>query len=65
VNERTWQPISTAPADRDLELAVVENGNTHSLVFRCRRSGRDWINAETRRLVDVRPTHWREWQEGL
>jgi hypothetical protein len=24
-----WQPIATAPFDRDLELAVVERGDTH------------------------------------
>ncbi len=22
-----------------------------------------WLNAETRKRIDVRPTHWREWQE--
>ena len=21
-----------------------------------------WLNAETKKWVDVRPTHWRDWQ---
>ena len=59
-----WQPISTAPFDRDLELAVFDTvGQTHALVFPCRRILGGWINAQTKQRIDVRPTHWREWQE--
>ncbi len=57
-----WQPISTAPFDRDLELAVISYGGTHALAFPCRRILGSWINAETKKRVDVHPTHWREWQ---
>ena len=33
-----WQPISTAPFDRDLELAVFDTaGQVHALMFPCRR----------------------------
>jgi hypothetical protein len=28
-----WQPITTAPFDRDLELAVIDYEGPHSLVF--------------------------------
>jgi hypothetical protein len=59
-----WQPITTAPFDRDLELAVITYDGTHALVFPCRRLLRSWINAETKQLVDVRPTHWRDWEES-
>lgn len=59
----TWQPISTAPFDRDLELAVVENADAHALVFRCRRRPHGWVNAVTGKRIDIDPTHWREWQE--
>lgn len=62
MNERCWQPISTAPHDAEIELAVLERDEVHPLVFPCRRSGGDWINAETGRPADVRPTHWRKWQ---
>jgi hypothetical protein len=38
-----WQPISTAPFDRDLELAVIEGGEPHALIFPCRRILGGWI----------------------
>ena len=56
-----WQPIATAPFDRDLELAVINYDGVHALVFPCRRILGSWIDAETRERIDVRPTHWREW----
>jgi len=55
-------PISTAPFDRDFELAVINYTGTHALAFPCRRILGSWINAETKKRLDVRPTHWREWQ---
>lgn len=58
-----WHPIATAPFDRDLELAVVEAGDAHALVVRCRRIRDGWANAITGKPVDVNPTHWRDWQE--
>ena len=59
--EMEWQPISTAPFDRDLELAVIDYDGAHALAFPCRRILRSWINAETKERIDVRPTHWRGW----
>ena len=59
--QTAWQPISTAPFDRDLELAVLEGADTHALLARCRRASYGWVNAATGRPVDVNPTHWREW----
>ena len=32
-----WQSIPSAPFDRDLELAVIDDDGTHALVFPCRR----------------------------
>ena len=58
----TWQPIATAPFDRDLELAVINGSGVHMLVFPCRRILRGWIKSENGEPVDVHPTHWREWQ---
>ncbi len=57
----TWEPISTAPLDRDLELAVMDRDGAHALIFPCRRSLGGWINTQTGKAIDVRPTHWREW----
>ena len=59
-----WHGISTAPFDRDLELAVLDTDGPHALVFPCRRILRGWVKAETRKIIDVRPTHWREWAGG-
>jgi hypothetical protein len=59
--EVMWQPISSAPFDHDLELAVIDQDGPHALVFACRRILAGWISAETKQRIDVRPTHWREW----
>jgi hypothetical protein len=56
-----WEDISIAPFGRDLELAVIEGGSLHALVFACRRSHNGWINAQTNQPVLVSPTHWRPW----
>jgi len=56
-----WQAIFSAPLDRNLELAVLDEDGVHALAFACRRVADGWINATTKQRVDVRPTHWREW----
>jgi hypothetical protein len=38
-----WKPISTAPFDRDLELAVIDTDGPHALVFPCRRTLGGWL----------------------
>jgi hypothetical protein len=57
-----WERISTAPFDRDLEIAVIDEDGPHALVFPCRRVLHGWVNAATRLPVQVFPTHWREWR---
>jgi len=57
-----WEHVSTAPFDRDLELAVIDNDGLHALVFPCRRVATGWVKVETKEWLDVRPTHWREWR---
>jgi len=59
-----WQPVSTAPFDRDLELAVLDRDGPHALVFPCRRVLGGWVKAENREPLAVRPTHWREWSKA-
>lgn len=58
-----WEQISSAPFDRDLELAVLDRDGAHPLVFPCRRLLTGWIKSETRERVEVSPTHWREWSD--
>lgn len=59
-----WQPIETAPGDRDIELAVMDKDGLHALVFPCRRAAGGWLKAHDGERLDVRPSHWREWQEN-
>jgi hypothetical protein len=56
-----WQIISSAPFDRNLELAVLDEEGPHALVFACRRIVGGWMNTATKERLAVRPTHWREW----
>jgi hypothetical protein len=58
-----WQPVSNAPFNKDLELAVIDHEGTHALVFACRRTLIGWINSSTRERVEVCPTHWRLWSD--
>jgi hypothetical protein len=60
-----WQPISTAPFDRELQLAVIDAHGTHMLIFPCRRVLHGWVNAKTGAPVVVSPTHWREWNDDF
>lgn len=59
---RNWRAIQTAPADRDLELAVIDEAGAHPLVFPCRRGECGWHDVRTGLPVDIDPTHWRDWQ---
>jgi hypothetical protein len=56
-----WEPIASAPYDRDLELAVIDAHHVHPLVFACRRTAAGWIRESTHERVIVSPTHWRPW----
>jgi hypothetical protein len=57
-----WQPVSFAPYDRDLELAVLDTEGEHALAFPCRRVVGGWLSAADGRWLVVQPTHWREWR---
>ncbi len=60
-----WQPIAKAPYGADLEVAVINGTGTHALVFPCRRGVYGWINAASGASVEVHPSHWREWDDGV
>jgi len=59
-----WRSAFTAPFDQDLELAVTDDECMLSLVFPCRRVLHGWMDSETEEIIDVSPTHWREWTQG-
>jgi hypothetical protein len=60
--QSVWEKISTAPYDRDLELAVIEGDHLHPLVFACRRTTSGWVKVRDRERISVSPTHWRPWR---
>jgi hypothetical protein len=59
-----WLPVSIAPSDADLEVSVMDKASIHALVFPVRKSGTDWVDASTKRRVDIEPTHWRKWTDN-
>ena len=60
-----WQPIIRAPFERDLEVAVINpDGTVNALGFPCWRTFDGWLNEETKKWLDVRPTHWRNWAKS-
>lgn len=60
--DRRWESIESAPHDCDLEIAVIESGIPHALVFPCRRTMAGWTQAKNGASVRVDPTHWRHWR---
>ena len=40
-----------------------KRGDVVALVFPVRKSGTDWVDAATKRRIDIAPTHWRKWTE--
>jgi hypothetical protein len=58
-----WLPVSIAPPGADLEVCVMDYRGIHALVFPCRKHGTQWVDASTKKHVDIQPTHWRNWTE--
>ena len=59
-----WQPIATAPANRDLELRLADSIGHYALMFPCKLlPGQGWINTWLRKPLLADPVEWREWTE--
>jgi len=58
-----WLPVSIAPSDTDLEVGVMDKYGVHALVFPVHKSGSDWVDASTKKRIDIQPTHWRKWND--
>jgi hypothetical protein len=57
-----WLPVSIAPSDADLEVCVMDyDGIIHALVFPCHKDKTGWVDASTKKRIDIQPTHWRRW----
>src|SRR5262245_1324404 len=55
-----WQPISSAPFNRDLELAVISDDGVRALVYPSRRILGGSVKSESKARINVQPTHWRD-----
>jgi hypothetical protein len=60
---RKWLPISTAPSNSNLEVGVVDKNGVHALMFPVRKNGPEWVDASTKKRIEIQPTHWRLWTE--
>ena len=56
--------MSIAPPDIDLEVCVMDRSGVHALILPVRRNKKDWVDAETKKRIDVMPTHWRKWNDS-
>lgn len=58
-----WLPVSIAPMDIDLEVcAMGKRDEVVALVFPVRKEKFHWVDAQTKKPVDIAPTHWRAWR---
>jgi hypothetical protein len=58
-----WLPVSIAPRDIDLEVCVMgKRGDVAVLVFPVRKAQFNWVDAQTKKPIDIEPTHWRAWR---
>jgi hypothetical protein len=57
-----WQPISTAPVLRNVEVRTADILGRYALLYPCRLvPERGWINAILATPLTVEPVEWREW----
>jgi hypothetical protein len=59
-----WLPVSVAPAETDLEVCVIDKNGIHALIFPVRKDETKWVDTGTKSLIDIEPTHWRDWRHG-
>ena len=57
-----WLPASIAPTDIDLEVGVMGEREVATLVFPVRKEQFRWVDAKTKKPIDIEPTHWRPWR---
>jgi hypothetical protein len=59
-----WLPVSIAPSNTDLEVGVMDKHGVVPLVFPVRKKDFYWVDATTKKPIDIEPTHWRQWRVG-
>jgi hypothetical protein len=61
-----WLPVSIAPADTNLEVGVMDKrGDVVALVFPVRKKGTYWVDAGSKKPVDIGPTHLARRTDGV
>ena len=61
-----WQPILTAPINRDLEVRVADPVGHYALMCPCKLiPEQGWINSWLQTPLSHDPVEWREWTEPL
>src|SRR5262249_48286614 len=55
-----WQPIWTAPLNREIAVAVLDRDGYHAFVFPLYQTWTCWVSREVSGLIPITPTHWRE-----
>jgi hypothetical protein len=58
-----WQPIASAPLDRNVQVGVTSRKGILAIFFPCRRTEAGWINAVVKAPLLHEPACWREWRE--
>jgi hypothetical protein len=59
-----WQPVSSAPFDRDLEVRLSDGLGRYSLLYPCRLvADKGWVNALSGTALAAGPIEWRDWRE--
>jgi hypothetical protein len=54
-----WNPISSAPPEKNLELQVGDGFGVYALKFPCRLTAAGCINAQTQKELTLQPVGWR------
>jgi len=58
-------PNRSRRLESDLEVCVIDRrGEVNGMIFTCHSSGRDWVDAVTKKLAEIDPTHRRIWNDG-
>jgi hypothetical protein len=62
---KDWQPISTAPVNKELEVRLEDTFGRYVLLFPCKLvAGQGWINSRLEKRLTAEPVEWRHWDEA-
>ena len=42
----------------------MDRNGIHALIFPVRKGKTDWVDAQTKKRIDIAPTHWRKWNDN-